>query len=66
MEQRHENRPCLGHRPIRIVCDRRRHRLRANQYARTHGETTAAIIDNKGNLHVPPDYRTDYQTLGSG
>jgi hypothetical protein len=31
-----------------------------------HGETTAAVIDDKGNLHVPPDYRTAYQTLGIG
>ena len=30
-----------------------------------HGETTAAVIDDKGNLHVPSGYRTAYQTLGS-
>jgi hypothetical protein len=30
-----------------------------------HGETTAAVIDDKGNLHVPSDYRTAYQMLGS-
>jgi hypothetical protein len=31
-----------------------------------HGETTAAIIDDKGNLHVPSGYWTAYQMLGSG
>ena len=30
-----------------------------------HGEMTAAVIDDKGNLHVPSDYRTAYQMLGS-
>jgi hypothetical protein len=27
--------------------------------------TTAAVVDDKGNLHVPSDYRTTYQVLGS-
>jgi hypothetical protein len=27
--------------------------------------TTAAIVDGKGNMHVPADYRTAYQMLGS-
>jgi type IV secretory pathway protease TraF len=27
--------------------------------------TTAAVVDAKGNLHVPSDYRTAYQMLGS-
>src|SRR5690348_2026349 len=35
MEQRHENRPCPGHRLRRPVCNPRRHRLTANRYART-------------------------------
>jgi hypothetical protein len=65
MERRHETRPCLGHRPIRIVCDRRRHRLEQINTRAQHGETTAAVIDDKGNLHVPSDYRTTYQMLGS-
>lgn len=26
---------------------------------------TAAVVDGKGNMHVPTDYRTTYQTLGS-
>jgi hypothetical protein len=30
-----------------------------------HGETTAAVIDDKGNMYVPSDYRTAYQMLGS-
>jgi len=27
--------------------------------------TTAAVVDGKGNMHVPVDYRTSYQMLGS-
>ncbi|MPW23358.1 cytochrome C [Paraburkholderia sp. CNPSo 3157] len=27
--------------------------------------TTAAVVDGKGNMHVPADYRTTYQMLGS-
>ena len=27
--------------------------------------TTAAVVDDKGNLHVPSDYRTAYQVLGT-
>ena len=27
--------------------------------------TTAAVVDDKGNLRVPSDYRTAYQMLGS-
>ena len=27
--------------------------------------TTAAVVDDKGNLRVPADYRTAYQMLGS-
>ena len=30
-----------------------------------HGETTSAVIDDKGNPHVPSDYRTAYQMLSS-
>jgi hypothetical protein len=30
-----------------------------------YGGTTAAVVDEKGNLRVPSDYRTAYQTLGS-
>jgi hypothetical protein len=30
-----------------------------------HGGTTAAVVDDKGNLRVPADYRTAYQMLGS-
>jgi hypothetical protein len=30
-----------------------------------YGGTTAAVVDDKGNLHVPSDYRTAYQVLGS-
>jgi RPA family protein len=30
-----------------------------------YGGTTAAVVDNKGNLRVPADYRTAYQMLGS-
>ncbi len=30
-----------------------------------YGGTTAAVVDDKGNLHVPADYRTAYQLLGS-
>lgn len=29
-----------------------------------HGETTAAVIDDRGNLHMPSDCRTAYQMLG--
>jgi hypothetical protein len=29
------------------------------------GGATASIVDNKGNLHVPTDYRTSFQMLGS-
>jgi hypothetical protein len=27
--------------------------------------TTAAVVDGKGNMHLPADYRTTYQMLGS-
>ena len=30
-----------------------------------YGGTTAAVVDGKGNLRVPSDYRTAYRTLGS-
>lgn len=30
-----------------------------------YGATTAAVVDGKGNMHVPADYRTAYQTLGT-
>jgi hypothetical protein len=30
-----------------------------------YGGTTAAVVDDKGNLRVPSDYRTAYQMLGS-
>jgi Cytochrome P460 len=30
-----------------------------------YGGTTAAVVDDKGNLRVPADYRTAYQMLGS-
>ena len=30
-----------------------------------YGPTTAAVVDDKGNLRVPSDYRTAYQMLGS-
>jgi hypothetical protein len=30
-----------------------------------YGGTTAAVVDDKGNLRVPSDYRTAYQVLGS-
>jgi hypothetical protein len=30
-----------------------------------YGETTTAVVDDKGNLRVPADYRTAYQMLGS-
>lgn len=30
-----------------------------------YGETTAAVVDDRGNLRVPADYRTAYQMLGS-
>jgi hypothetical protein len=30
-----------------------------------YGATTAAVVDDKGNMHVPADYRTAYQTLGT-
>jgi hypothetical protein len=30
-----------------------------------YGETTAAVVDDAGNLRVPADYRTAYQMLGS-
>jgi hypothetical protein len=30
-----------------------------------YGAITAAVVDNKGNMHVPADYRTTYQMLGS-
>lgn len=29
------------------------------------GATTAAVVDDKGNMHVPADYRTTYQMLGT-
>ena len=40
---------------------------RINTHAQ-HGQTTAAAIDDKGNLHVPSDYRTAYRCwqMGSG
>ena len=30
-----------------------------------YGGATAAVVDDKGNLRVPADYRTTYETLGS-
>jgi hypothetical protein len=30
-----------------------------------YGATTAAVVDNEGNMHVPADYRTAYQMLGT-
>lgn len=30
-----------------------------------YGGTTAAVVDDKGNMRVPADYRTAYQALGS-
>jgi hypothetical protein len=30
-----------------------------------YGATTAAVVDDKGNMHVPADYRTTYQMLGT-
>jgi hypothetical protein len=30
-----------------------------------YGGATAAVVDDKGNLRVPADYQTTYQTLGS-
>jgi hypothetical protein len=30
-----------------------------------YGGTTAAVVDDKGDLRVPADYRTAYQMLGS-
>ena len=30
-----------------------------------YGGTTAAVVDDKGNLRVPADYQTAYQMLGS-
>jgi len=30
-----------------------------------YGGTTAAVVDDKGNLRVPADYQTDYEMLGS-
>ena len=30
-----------------------------------YGGTTAAVVDDKGNLRVPADYRTAYEALGS-
>lgn len=30
-----------------------------------YGATTRAVVDEKGNLRVPSDYRTTYQALGS-
>ena len=30
-----------------------------------YSETTAIVVDDKGNLRVPSDYRTAYQALGS-
>ena len=30
-----------------------------------YGGVTATIVDNKGNLRVPSDYRTAYEALGS-
>ena len=30
-----------------------------------YGGTTATVVDDKGNLRVPADYRTAYQMLGS-
>jgi hypothetical protein len=29
------------------------------------GGTTASVVDDNGNLHVPSDYRTAYQVLGT-
>jgi hypothetical protein len=37
----------------------------ANQYARNTAKRQQASSDDKGNLHVPSDYRTAYQMLGS-
>lgn len=30
-----------------------------------YGAMTAAVVDDKGNMHVPADYQTTYQVLGS-
>ena len=30
-----------------------------------YGEATAAVVDDKGNMRVPADYRTAYQVLGT-
>ena len=30
-----------------------------------YGVTIAAVVDNKGNMRVPADYRTTYQMLGN-
>lgn len=30
-----------------------------------YGATTAAVVDDKGNMHVPAEYRTAYQMLGT-
>ena len=30
-----------------------------------YGGATAAVVDDKGNLRMPSDYRTAYQVLGS-
>lgn len=30
-----------------------------------HGGLTAAVVDGRGNLRVPPDYRSAYEVLGS-
>ena len=30
-----------------------------------YGATTKAVVDDKGNMHVPADYRTTYQMLGT-
>ncbi|HEY4276119.1 MAG TPA: cytochrome P460 family protein [Rhizomicrobium sp.] len=30
-----------------------------------YGGQAAAVVDNKGNLHVPSDYRTAYEVLGA-
>jgi hypothetical protein len=30
-----------------------------------YGATTAAVVDDKGNMHVPVDYQTTYQMLGT-
>ena len=33
--------------------------------AHQYGRKTEAVVDAAGNLHVPDDYRTTYQSLGS-